>query len=510
MKRIFSSASLLAVFSAAAMLLPFSASAASTISLSGATPTGCQLANTQITITGSATADAPPGQLQQYAVDVDWGDGNVETVLPPGSFGSGQGSSPITPVNAPHTYSTPGSYPVIATVYHQSNNGHDNVSSAPGSVVVCIVAPLTITKTAQTSFTRTWTWSIDKTADNTNLVLASGQSFAVNYGVTTNATSLDSNWAVSGTISVTNPAGNPTISIANVVDTLATDGAATVVCPGGLPQSLAAGATLICSYSKSLPGANNQVNTASVTTSIAILDGTAQANVDFGSATVNKVDSCTTVSDTNAAGPQGVVVCAGVDTLPKTFNYSLSFGKDAGAQVPLVCGANQYTNTASFVTNTSATTGSKSVTVNATVACPIGCTLTQGYWKTHNDSFKGGAPTDSTWGLVGGLQQLMAFFTSDQTWFANFWTAPSGGNAYYQLSHQYMAARLNQLKGTSVPAPVLTALAHAQALLSNPSYIPSYIGGLKANNAVRQDFIATAGILGNYNEGNAGVPHCSE
>ena len=37
------------------------------------------------------------------------------------------------------------------------------------------------------------------------------------------------------------------------------------------------------------------------------------------------------------------------------------------------------------------------------VECLDGCTLTQGYWKTHNPSFKGGASkkADETWLLIG-------------------------------------------------------------------------------------------------------------
>ena len=37
------------------------------------------------------------------------------------------------------------------------------------------------------------------------------------------------------------------------------------------------------------------------------------------------------------------------------------------------------------------------------VLCVEGCTLTQGYWKTHNVSFKGGASAkaDPTWCEIG-------------------------------------------------------------------------------------------------------------
>jgi hypothetical protein len=39
---------------------------------------------------------------------------------------------------------------------------------------------------------------------------------------------------------------------------------------------------------------------------------------------------------------------------------------------------------------------------------------------------------------------------------------PSGGNAYLQLAHQYMAAKLNILKGASAPPIVLSAINWAE------------------------------------------------
>ena len=42
---------------------------------------------------------------------------------------------------------------------------------------------LTVSKNADTALTRTWTWTIDKSADQTDLLLSEGQSFTVNYEV---------------------------------------------------------------------------------------------------------------------------------------------------------------------------------------------------------------------------------------------------------------------------------------------------------------------------------------
>src|SRR5207244_3282385 len=99
------------------------------------------------------------------------------------------------------------------------------------------------------------------------------------------------------------------------------------------------------------------------------------------------------------------------------------------------------------------------ITVNVHCA-PTGCTLTQGYWKTH--SAQGPAPFDANWnnvpnvypGAPSGLAENTPFYFSGQTWFQNFWTPPAGGNAYYILSHQYMAAVLNILNGASSTSAV--------------------------------------------------------
>lgn len=479
------------------------AHAASSISITSTPPGSCLLAPGTVSVTGTATADTPPGQLNQYAVAINWGDGTTDVVLPKGSF-----DTATKPFSGSHNYTTPGTYMVVATVYHSSITGRDNVSTASGAYTVCIVSPLTITKTANTSETQSWTWSVAKTATTPDpVVLAVGEQYAVSYTVTPSATSSYSNWAVSGNINITNPAGNPSITV-TVTDTLATDGTVPVTCP---QNTVAPGTTLTCTYTKALPGPNNQLNTANVAvTGQPLLNGSATASVNFASASKTEVDDCAIFTDTNAKGPQGVQVCAGA--LPMSWNYSTTFGRNASADVELSCGDTPYSNTASFVTNTSSTTGSATKTVNFHIDCPLGCTLSQGYWKTHNDSFKGGAPTDATWGVgpLASLKEMTLFYGFGSTWFNTFWTAPSKGNAYYQLAHQYMAAKLNALKGTDVPTAVGAAMSSANTLFSNSAYTPSYIGGLKSNNALRQQYVNLAGILGNYNEGNAGVPACSE
>jgi hypothetical protein len=144
-------------------------------------------------------------------------------------------------------------------------------------------------------------------------------------------------------------------------------------------------------------------------------------------------------------------------------------------------------------------------TLHVVVHCESGCTLTQGYWKTHSTYGPASKP-DATWSLVpGGAGPDTVFFLSGASWYQVFWTAPAG-NAYYNLAHQYMAARLNVLDGASAPSSVTDAITAATALFN--AYTPAQIGAMDSKNAVRKQFIALAGTLGSYNEGLIGPGHC--
>lgn len=158
--------------------------------------------------------------------------------------------------------------------------------------------------------------------------------------------------------------------------------------------------------------------------------------------------------------------------------------------------------------------------VNVNVNCEVGCTLTQGYWKTHNDSFKGGAPTDNNWENITTLAELTGFFTNALpsypligpnippfTWFSVFWTAPKG-NAYYNLAHQYMAAKLNILNGASETPAVTSAISAVEDFFD--FYTPASFVLLGKKNPLRAQVIGWAGTLGSYNEGAVGPGHCDE
>lgn len=138
------------------------------------------------------------------------------------------------------------------------------------------------------------------------------------------------------------------------------------------------------------------------------------------------------------------------------------------------------------------------------IGCPPsdgGCTLTQGYWKTHSEF--GPAPYDATWAKLSNGAST-PFFLSGKTYHQVLGTSV-GGNAYYILAHQYIAAQLNFLNGAA-PAAAQTAFNSATTLLN--TYTPAQIGALAGNSSLRKQFVELGGILDSYNNGKIGPGHC--
>ena len=444
-----------------------------------------------------------------------------------------------TPVDYTTSAPCPGG-PIIKNTVTLTEAGGTTRTDDAQATITC--RSLTVTKTATPSFTRTWTWTVNKGSGDKELTLELGQTFLEPYSVTYQATKADTAFNVSGTITVTSPAGAPSRAV-NVTDVYAGTNAS-VDCNGltagtGLPTNIAGGETLNCTYVVDLGNTltnGNNVATATIT-------NVPSGHHDFTSNSVavsfvnptTEIDETVNVSDTVPAGsfctglntpatgctvanagtgpPSGSITASLPSPFTKTFTYTRIIGPYGSGQ----CGDQTVNNTASFTATDTPQTGNSSVAIVVHVPCPTGCTLTQGYWKTH--SIRGPAPFDDNWnniptapyapGPTPGTAENTVFFYSGQTWYEVFWTAPKGGNAYYILAHQYEAAVLNILNGAD-PSAVTATLNAALALFSNPANTPTSIGALKSNSALRAQFISLAGILGSYNEGTIGPGHCSE
>jgi hypothetical protein len=350
-----------------------------------------------------------------------------------------------------------------------------------------------VTKTADTTFKRTYNWDVEKSGDTTDVTLSPGQSYLVNYTVDVTSTHTDSDWAVSGDITITNPDPNNPAKIADVSDVVSPTINADVDCGVTIPYTLGAGDTLMCTYETDLPDGANRTNTATVTVAAdSKVDGNSgTAAVTFGDPTT-EVNKCVEVFDSQK-GTLGEV-CA--NEAPKQFKYSLYVGPYEE------CGPHEFVNTA-IVRRGSVVLDSSSWTVNVDVPCDAGCTLTQGYWKTHSEN--GPAPYDDGWLAIGPDGQDTVFFLSGKTWYQVFWTPPAG-NPYYNLAHQYMAAKLNVLNGASAPPEVAAALASAEALFAAKT--PAQVSG--GSKALKKQFTELASTLDKYNNGLIGPGHCDE
>jgi hypothetical protein len=349
----------------------------------------------------------------------------------------------------------------------------------------CFDYELVVTKSADTSMDREWDWEIDKVGDEDHLTLAAGQHYTMTYTLTATTFYTDSNWSVSGQITITNPAPYAA-TITSVIDELENyTETVDVSCPFSGDYLLAAGETVVCSYGPVvLEDGTERTNTATVTTTGPVGGSSGTANVIFDET------ACVDVYD-DLYGYVGEF-CASSDHTQQVFEYEMAIGPYA------VCGTYQVTNTASLMDG-DMILAEDSHTVDIDVPCE-GCTLTQGYWKTH--SKYGPAPYDPAWALVLPDGEDTTFYLSGKSYYQVLWT-PVAGNAYYILAHQYIATELNILNGASVPPEVAEVMALAQA------YFQGNTPTLFLTKSIRNDLTEWAEILDNYNNGAIGPGHCS-
>jgi hypothetical protein len=124
------------------------------------------------------------------------------------------------------------------------------------------------------------------------------------------------------------------------------------------------------------------------------------------------------------------------------------------------------------------------------------CTLTQGYWKNHEER----------WNDAGDGKPFLVtstFYNSGVSYLTIMNTPPQGGNAYLQLAHQFIAASLNVNGGSAGVAAVDAALASAAAYFAGaPAGIPN------PQDPTRSQLQGWATTLDNFNNGLTGPGHC--
>jgi hypothetical protein len=125
----------------------------------------------------------------------------------------------------------------------------------------------------------------------------------------------------------------------------------------------------------------------------------------------------------------------------------------------------------------------------AVSASQASCTLTQGFWKNHIEAW----PSEIS---IGGVT-----YTAMEA--IQILSTPPRGDATYILAHQLIAAKLNVLEGADDSA-VATTIVQADAwLVLHPL-------GSDPDGADREEGIALAEVLDEYNNGVIGPGHCDE
>ena len=109
-------------------------------------------------------------------------------------------------------------------------------------------------------------------------------------------------------------------------------------------------------------------------------------------------------------------------------------------------------------------------------------TCTQGFWKNHPEVWPDGV-------TIGDM-----FYTQEDA-LKILSTPPAGGDAFYILAHQLIAAKLNVASGALTPEAVATTIVDADAwLVLHPL-------GSNPRGADRQQGIALAQVLDAFNNG---------
>ncbi len=129
----------------------------------------------------------------------------------------------------------------------------------------------------------------------------------------------------------------------------------------------------------------------------------------------------------------------------------------------------------------------------------LGCTFTQGYWKTHGPPGCVNGNNTNQW-PVASLMLGNVNYTNIQL--CSILQQAVAGNGLISMSHQLIAAKLNVANGAD-NSVVGATIAAADALIGNLIVPP--VGGGFLSTATTSAF---NDILAAFNEGKLNVPHC--
>ena len=220
-------------------------------------------------------------------------------------------------------------------------------------------------------------WTIEKSADQTEITLSPGQDADLDYTVIVDTSgSTESGWHVSGSFLIVNKTGLPT-TITDISVIISPAIVPTVTPATTFPYSMASPEWLWRYFEADLPDGSTRTITVEVTTSSGAASNSDVGIIDFSTATVGDVtDECIDVAD-DLEGPLGTVCVADA---PEVFEYTMTVGP---FNDPDDCGEHRVVNTASFITNDNGYTGESSATVYIDVECCEG-TIGDFVWADLN------------------------------------------------------------------------------------------------------------------------------
>jgi hypothetical protein len=370
-------------------------------------------------------------------------------------------------------YGTPGNNTNASLLGHP-NSAAGLAFVGPGGVVtecggtVPPAANLSVTKSADGSINKTFTWGITKSVDKT-LVEQVGGTATFNYVVSVTHDDGAESWQDTGNISVSNP-NTADVTGVDVTDSI-DDANATCSVTGGTAAVIPAASIVdfpyTCSYSSAGPANAIDTNTGTAIWGAQTVDGaplaagtaSGQAAVTWANVTPITVDGSVTVTDPLGGGTLGTV--SSTDPSPTSFHYFNT--------VPVPAhNCTTIPNTATFTTSDTQKTGSANQSVEVCGPALTGG-LTIGFWQNKNGQK-----------IISSASQ-----SALSTWlkgFHPFSNAPSSGLAAYVANIINAAtcggSTCNTMLRAQMLATALNVYFSDPALGGNQIGAPAPIGGV--------------------------------
>lgn len=307
--------------------------------------------------TGQASASAA---FDFAAVEPDTTNDVVTVTDSEIDLGQQPGGNVVDAADGPRTFTYPIGWPGVdgtCTDYQNVATLTQEVGEPlqdDATVEVCAGADLSMTKNVILGFDRTYAWSIEKSADPTEVTIGPETGpYVIGYTVTVTAgEATDSNWSMTGEITVENPNDWQDVALTDVTDAVDVGGGATCTVDDA-ELTVPAGGTLTLPYTCTFTSqpAYDGTNTATVTwdaAAAATPNGAASGTAQFAAAdwAQTPIDQTITIVDDYAVPGEAVEI--GEVTWTEAgevmeFGYFLDFAGGAPGECVT------YTNTATIV-----------------------------------------------------------------------------------------------------------------------------------------------------------------